>query len=85
MIDTHEIPSVYLGTTRRLTVWGPAETSRADWNEETVTNVRRLEGILQRAGLGPRRLRVRVAEGERHSEAAWAARLPEALEFLFGG
>ena len=94
-----ESPSLYVGRgfvlrrARGATGWplrvylgvGTAETSRADWNEQTVTNVRRLEGILQRAGLGPRRLRVRVAEGERHSEAAWAARLPEALEFLFGG
>jgi hypothetical protein len=30
-----------------------------------------------------RRLRLRVAPGATHSEGAWAARLPEALEFLF--
>jgi hypothetical protein len=68
---------VYLGV-------GTAETSRPDWNEETVANVLALAGVLRRAGLGPRRLRLRVAEGERHSESAWAARLPEALSFLFG-
>ena len=93
-----ESPSLYVGReyvlrrARRATDWpsrvylgvGTAETSRPDWNEETVANVRRLEGILRRAHLGPRRLRVRVAEGQSHSEAAWAARLPDALEFLFG-
>jgi hypothetical protein len=43
-----------------------------------------LERILRRARLGPRRLRVHVEEGATHSEAAWASRLPAALEFLFG-
>lgn len=94
-----ESPSLYVGReyvirrARRATRWpgrvylgvGTAETSRADWNEETVANVRTLEAILRRARLGPRRLRVTVAEAARHSEAAWAARLPDALSFLFGG
>jgi predicted alpha/beta superfamily hydrolase len=68
---------IYLGV-------GTAETSRADRNRETVANVLALEGMLRSAGLGPKRLRVRVEEGATHSEGAWAARLPEALEFLFG-
>jgi predicted alpha/beta superfamily hydrolase len=63
---------------------GTAETSRADRNEETVRNVLKLEAVLRRSGLGPRRLRVVVHEGATHSEDAWAARLPHALEFLFG-
>jgi predicted alpha/beta superfamily hydrolase len=67
---------VYLGV-------GTAETSRHDWNEETVANVKKLEAILRRAGLGFRRLKVVVEEGATHSEGAWAARLPAALEFLF--
>jgi predicted alpha/beta superfamily hydrolase len=69
---------VYLGV-------GTAETSRQDWNEETVANVLKLEAILRRAGLGPRRLRTVVADGATHSEGAWAWRLPGALEFLYGG
>ena len=69
---------VYLGV-------GTTETSRADRNEETVENVRKLESILRRTGLGPRRLRVVVEEGGAHSESAWARRLPTALEFLYGG
>jgi predicted alpha/beta superfamily hydrolase len=68
---------VYLGV-------GTAETHDAAWNDETVRNVRKLEDILRRAGLGPRRLKVVVEEGATHSEGAWAARLPSALEFLFG-
>jgi predicted alpha/beta superfamily hydrolase len=67
---------VYLGV-------GTAETSRPDWNEETVANVRRLEEILRADGLGPRRLKVVVEEGAPHSERAWARRLPDALRFLF--
>ena len=67
---------VYLGV-------GTTETSRADRNEETVENVRKLEAMLRRAGLGPRRLRVVVEAGGTHSEGAWARRLPIALEFLY--
>ncbi len=35
------------------------------------------------AGLDEQRLKVRIDEGATHNEAAWAARFPEALEFLF--
>ena len=68
---------IYLGV-------GTAETSRADWNEETVANVRRLEEMLRTDGLGPRRLKVVIDEGATHSERAWARRLPGALRFLYG-
>ncbi len=68
---------VYLGV-------GTRETSRTDWNEETVSNVLELDAILRRAGLGPRRLRTVVEEGATHSEGAWAARLADALTFLYG-
>jgi predicted alpha/beta superfamily hydrolase len=92
-----ESPSLYIGgeymlrRARTAARWpariylgvGTAETNRADWNEETVTNVRKLEGILRRAGLGPRRLYTLVQEGAPHSEGAWAERLPTAIEFLF--
>ena len=68
---------VYLGV-------GTSETSRAERNAETVANVRKLAALIVRAGLGSRRLRVVVEEGGTHSEGAWARRLPQALEFLFG-
>jgi predicted alpha/beta superfamily hydrolase len=68
---------IYLGV-------GTAETSRAEWNEETVLNVLRLERILRDAGLSPPRLKLVIQQGATHSESAWAARLPDALAFLFG-
>ena len=93
-----ESPSLYVGgrvllrKARRAPRWparvylgvGTAETSRAEINRETVEDVRALESILRDAGLGPKRLKVVVKEGATHSEEAWAARLPEALGFLFG-
>ena len=93
-----ESPSLYVGRghmlrlARRAERWpsriylgvGTTETSRDDWNAETLGNVLKLERILRKAGVGERRLRLRVAPGGTHSEGAWAARLPEALEFLFG-
>jgi predicted alpha/beta superfamily hydrolase len=93
-----ESPSLYVGgryllrKARRAPRWpariylgvGTAETSRPQVNTETVENVRRLESILRAAGLAAKRLKVVVKEGATHSEDAWAARLPEALTFLFG-
>ncbi len=93
-----ESPSLYVGNrfllrkARSATHWpsriylgvGTRETSRADWNEETVTNVRKLEAILRDRGFGPRRLKVIVEEGATHSEHAWAGRFGDAIAFLFG-
>ncbi len=93
-----ESPSLYVGgeylirRARQVQRWpgriylgvGTRETSRVERNEETVNNVLALESILQRAGMGPRRLRVVIEEGATHSEGAWAGRLPDALEFLYG-
>ena len=93
-----ESPSLYVGKghmvrlARRAERWpsrvylgvGTAETDRHDVNEETVANVLKLARILRNAGVSDRRLRMRIAEGAAHTESAWAARLPEALEFLFG-
>ena len=93
-----ESPSLYVGRqyllrmSRRAKRWparvylgvGTREAGRQDRDEETVKNVMLLERILHRARLGPRRLRLKVEEGAGHTEGAWAHRLPEALEFLFG-
>lgn len=93
-----ESPSLYVGRNhllrlaRRADRWpsriylgvGTAETGREDWNAETLGNVLKLEKILRQSGLGERRIRLRVAQGASHTESAWAARFPEALEFLFG-
>jgi predicted alpha/beta superfamily hydrolase len=93
-----ESPSLYVGAeyllrrARKAERWamrvylgvGTRETDRADWNEETVNNVLKLDAILRRAGLGPRRLRTVVEEGATHSEGAWAGRFAHALTFLYG-
>lgn len=63
---------------------GTRESGREDKDRQVVQDVREFEGILRRAGLDERRLRVRIDEGAVHHESEWAQRLPEALEFLFG-
>lgn len=92
-----ESPSLYVGgeyllrKVRRVTRWpskiyigvGTAETSRQDWNQETVLNVLKLEATLRRAGFNPKRLAVVIEPGATHSEAAWAGRFARALEFLY--
>lgn len=63
---------------------GTAETENADRSRTVVDDVRELAAIIRRAVLSERRLRMVITEGAGHSEAAWAARFPEALQFLFG-
>jgi predicted alpha/beta superfamily hydrolase len=63
---------------------GTNEAGREDWNAEAVALVRELGRVLQEAGLGEDRLKVRIDEGATHGEGAWANRLPGALEFLLG-
>ena len=62
---------------------GTRETGNAEKDAKIVDDVRELETILREAGLDEQRLKVRIAEGATHNEAAWAARFPEALEFLY--
>ncbi|MGB8010654.1 MAG: alpha/beta hydrolase-fold protein [Terriglobales bacterium] len=69
---------IYLGT-------GTREVGDAEKDTKTVENVHELESILRSVGLDEQRLKVRIEEGASHSEAAWAARFPEALEFLYSG
>lgn len=68
---------IYLGT-------GTAETGNFDRDRSVVDDVRELNGILNRAGLDERRLRLVIEEGGTHHESAWARRFPEALKFLYG-
>jgi hypothetical protein len=63
---------------------GTREVGRDDKDLQTVENVRELERILRRNGMDERRLRVEIADGATHSEGAWAARFPDALQFFFG-
>ena len=69
---------VYLGIGTRE-VGDPGKDQRA------VQDVRELAKILRCAGLRRQRLKLRIEDGAPHSEAAWAARFPEALEFLYSG
>lgn len=63
---------------------GTAEAGREDRNRSVVDDVRELAGILRRAGLDDRRLRLVIEDGATHHESSWARRFPEALAFLFG-
>jgi predicted alpha/beta superfamily hydrolase len=63
---------------------GTAEAGKKDRDQSVVDDVRELAGILRRAGLDDKRLRLVIEEGGTHQESAWARRFPEALTFLFG-
>jgi predicted alpha/beta superfamily hydrolase len=63
---------------------GTAEAGRKDRDRSVVDDVRELAGVLRRAGLNEKRLRLVIDEGASHNESAWARRFPEALAFLFG-
>lgn len=67
---------IYLGM-------GTREVGQAEKNVKMVADVLELEAILRQAGVDEQRLKVRIEEGATHSESSWAARFPEALEFLF--
>jgi predicted alpha/beta superfamily hydrolase len=62
---------------------GTREVGDAEKDAKIVADVRELETIMREAGLNEQRLKVRISEGATHSETAWAARFPEALEFLY--
>lgn len=68
---------IYLGV-------GTAEAGDAVRNNQVVEDVKDLEAILVKKGLGPTRLRVSLEEGGQHNEGAWSRRLPDALLFLYG-
>lgn len=92
-----ESPSLFvanrkiLDESRRFQNWpsrvyvgmGTREVGSAERDARIVGDVRELESILRGAGLDENRLKVRIDEGARHSESAWAERFPAALEFLY--
>jgi predicted alpha/beta superfamily hydrolase len=69
---------VYLGM-------GTQEVGHAEKDERIVNDARELGSILRGAGLDEQRLKIQIEEGAPHSESAWAARFPTALEFLYSG
>lgn len=73
---------VYLGVGTNEA--GRPECGGGDVSDEAVRDVRRLERILKKKGLGEDRLKVFVEECAVHDETAWAGRLPAALKFLYG-
>ena len=64
---------------------GTQEVGHAEKNERIVDDARELGSILRGAGLDEQRLKIQIEEGAPHSESAWAARFPAALEFLYSG
>jgi predicted alpha/beta superfamily hydrolase len=62
---------------------GTQEVGNPEKDERVTNDARELAKILIDAKLGEEWLKVRIEEGATHSESAWAARFPEALEFLF--
>ncbi len=68
---------IYLGV-------GTAEMGASERSRSVVDDVRELAGIMRRAVLSEKRLRLVIREGAGHNEGAWADRFPEALRFLFG-
>lgn len=79
-----ESRSVRIWPERIFLAAGTAEAGRAELSRTVVDDVRELAAILRRAVLSEKRLRLVVKEGAGHTEAAWAERFPEALQFLFG-
>ena len=76
-----DLDRVYLGVgTNELALPGCPEHPD---NSEAVTGVRRMAAILEAAGLDDERLKVVIEDCAVHGEAAWAKRLPAALEFLY--
>jgi len=63
---------------------GTREAGNESRDRQVVEDVRKLRAILQQAGLGDDRLRVKIDDGATHGEGDWARRFPEALTFLFG-
>lgn len=57
---------------------------RGDRSEEAVTDVLRLQRVLERSGMDELSLKVVVEDCSTHNEDAWSKRLPTAIEFLYG-
>jgi predicted alpha/beta superfamily hydrolase len=64
--------------------FGGKEADNPAVNDKMVGLVRRVEANFRAAGYDDSNIRVVVDPQALHTETAWAARLPGALEFLFG-
>ncbi len=63
---------------------GGRETGDAPFNARLVGLLRQVEANFRAAGYDDKSIRVDINADARHTEAAWAQRLPGALTFLFG-
>jgi predicted alpha/beta superfamily hydrolase len=93
-----ESPALYVADRRilddatRVAAWperiaigcGTAESRSPDESRRVLDDALALAVTFRSKGLGDDRLRVRVDDGARHHESAWAGRLPATLSFLFG-
>jgi len=79
-----ESRSVRIWPERIFLAVGTGEAGSPERNRTVVDDVRELAAIMRRAVLSEKRLRLVIKDGAGHSEAAWAERFPEALQFLFG-
>jgi predicted alpha/beta superfamily hydrolase len=78
-----ECRSLHSWPARTYLGMGEREVGDAEKDARIVEDFHQLEAILRAAGLDEKRLKVRIDEGATHSESSWAARFPEALEFLY--
>lgn len=62
---------------------GDREAGAPADSRQAVQDTQDVAAALRGLGLGSGRLRVVVAPGARHTESAWAARFPAALQWLF--
>jgi len=64
--------------------FGGKEADNPATNDKMVGLVRQVEANFRASGYDDSNIRVVIEPGARHSEPAWASRLPGALTFLFG-
>ena len=69
---------------RVFIAFGGKESDDAGFTARLVGLVRQVETNFRAAGYDDTSIRVVIDPDARHTESAWAARLPGALEFLFG-
>jgi predicted alpha/beta superfamily hydrolase len=93
-----ESPSLHIGMgqlvrdTGPLIAWpkrvfmgfGGRESQDTTFNARLVGLLRQVESNFRAAGYDDTSIRLVIDPAARHTETAWAARLPGALEFLFG-
>jgi hypothetical protein len=53
-------------------------------SDTMLPDMKRMVAVLERAGLPPRNLEVRINPVGRHNEVAWRAEFPRAIEWLIG-